>query len=284
MNTSVEFNLLSTRARYRSLVRTFFEERFYIEVDTPAFSKDAPLDAYIDPFFTGDFYLHTSPEYAMKELLAKYKTDIFFLGHVFRKEEVSPYHRPEFTMCEWYKTHTDEEIFLNEVVEFIQLFLGPLPHEKLSYETAFKRYSKTLPLPSHWTEEEKRHYTFAETVEPHLGEEKITILTNFPKEDAALATTTLKDGRETANRFEFFYKGKELANGFNELTDPIIQKERFVTANKKRQEMNKPTLPIDENLLASLPFIPKDTYGMAAGFDRLLMLALNIPHIDKATF
>ncbi len=281
-NTLVEF-----RAKFFKKVRSFFDQRGSIEVDPPFLSSFAPIDAYIDPFETKDGrFLHTSPEYAMKRLLAHGSGDIYFLGHVFRKEECGSRHNPEFTMCEWYKTNTEETFFLNEVLEFISLFLGPLPLETLTYEEAYFRFAKPCNINTvSWREEEKRHYIWATSVEPNLGKGKITVITNFPKEDAALATTSIVNGKELAKRYEYYFEGIELGNGFCELTDPVEQKNRFIEANRKRVLQSKPDLPIDTFFLAALEKgLPQNTYGIAMGFDRLLMLALKKENLKEVLF
>ncbi len=270
MNTLVE-----CRAKFFKKVRNFFESRGSTEVDPPALSRFAPIDTFIDPFVTtSGKFLHTSPEYAMKRLLSEGSKDIYFLGHVFRKEEFGSRHNSEFTMCEWYKTNTTENEFLEEVLSFFSIFLGNLPHEILSYDEAYYNYAK----PSHvnmqgWSEEEKRHYIWATSVEPNFGKNKIHIITNFPKEDAALAKTQIVNGKEVAKRYEFFYQGIELGNGFYELEDPEEQISRFEEANRKRSANGKDILPIDHFFLDALKTgLPKETFGVACGFDRLLML------------
>ena len=121
--------LVGSRAHYLKAARAFFDARGYLEVDTSALSPYANIDTFIDPIETTSpqGFLHTSPEYAMKRLLANGSGDIYFLGHVFRQEYPSPKHTSEFTMVEWYKTETDEGTFLAEVHDFLTLFLGPLP-------------------------------------------------------------------------------------------------------------------------------------------------------------
>lgn len=286
--TLVQANtLVGFRAKFFKKVRNFFDERGSTEVDPPILSRFAPIDAYIDPFETKDGrFLHTSPEYAMKRLLAHGSGDIYFLGHTFRKEESGSRHNPEFTMCEWYKTNTEETYFLNEVHAFISLFLGPLPLETLTYEEAYYKYAKPCNVnTSSWSEEEKRHYIWATSVEPNLGQEKITLITNFPKEDAALATTLIVNGKEVAKRYEYYFQGIELGNGFCELTDPVEQKNRFFEANRKRAFQQKPELPIDTFFLEALEVgLPQMTYGIAMGFDRLLMLALKKENLREVLF
>ena len=268
--------LVGSRSTFLKKVRAFFDERNYFEVDPPALSPFASIDTYIDLFETKDGgFLHSSPEYAMKRLLAEGSGDIYFLGHVFRKEEKGSRHSPEFTMVEWYKTETDERTFLQEIHQFLALFLGPLAIETLTYDEAYYRFARSEKLPPSWNAEEKRHYIWATSVEPNLGKGLITMITNFPKEDAALARTTIVNGKEVAKRYEYYFEGIELANGFFELTDPIEQKNRFNESNQKRLLAGKPTLPIDPHFLAALEKgLPPNTYGIAAGFDRLLMLAL----------
>ncbi len=269
--------LVGVRASFFKKIRAFFDERGSLEVDPPALSRFAPIDAYIDPFQTTDGrFLHTSPEYAMKRLLAEGSGDIYFLGHTFRKEESGSRHNPEFTMCEWYKTNTEESAFLEEVLEFFSIFLGKLPVETLTYEEAYYLYAKPCNInTATWREDEKRHYIWATSIEPNLGNDKITVITHFPAEDAALAQTAIINGKEIAKRYEFFYRGIELGNGFCELTDPVIQKTRFIESNRKRSLSGKPDLPVDTFFLDALEKgLPKDTYGIAVGFDRLLMLAL----------
>ena len=274
--------LVACRAQFFQKVRTFFDKRGYLEVDPPALSPFASVDTYIDLFETQDGqFLHSSPEYAMKRLLSNGSGNIYFLGHVFRKEESGSRHSPEFTMVEWYKTETEENLFLQEVHEFLTLFLGPLPMETLTYDDAYYRFAKPCGHQPTWSTEEKRHYIWATFIEPHLGKDCITIITHFPKEDAALATTSIVNGKEVAKRYEYYFKGIELANGFSELTDPVEQKNRFLEANQKRLLGGKKALPIDPLFLEALEKgLPKNTYGIAAGFDRLLMLALKLTRLS----
>lgn len=285
--------LVAYRASFLKKVRAFFDERQYIEVDVPLLSPYADIDTFIDPLeVQGRGYLHTSPEYAMKEILARDRQDIYFLGHVFRSEEKGKLHNEEFTMIEWYKTNTTEALFFDEVLSLLRMFLGDLPVELIEYDTALSTFQKPIDRDtSDWTEEEIRHYIWGFFVEPHLGDNKITIVENFRKEDAALAKVETINGREVAKRFEFFYKGIELANGFFELSDPKEQKKRFIETNHKRTALGKKNFSINPHLISALERgLPPNTFGMAAGFDRLLMLhkkelniqnILPLPHIDS---
>ncbi len=261
-----------------AMVRRFFDTRGLLEVDVPAMSRYASVDSYIDLIETKDGnFLHSSPEYALKRLLCNGSGDIYFLGHVYRKEEEGTLHSSEFSMIEWYRIGMDEKTFLDEVVNLLSLFLGILPVEIVDFNDAFAAHGEPIPCDidtSTWSEEDKLFYTWASFVEPKLGRGKITIITNFPAKHAVLAKTHVVNGQEKARRYEFYYEGIELANGFDELTDPDEHARRFEEANEAREKLGKERYPIDQDFIAALKQggLPHNCYGMAAGFDRLLML------------
>lgn len=284
-NTSLASRRGSLRARAEkfSAVRSFFSSRGVLEVDTDILSPAAPVDAHIDVMRVEMGkdkvgYLHTSPEYELKKLLAHGSGDIYQLGHVFRCDELGPLHTPEFTMLEWYRVGIAYETFIEETLDLIRLFVSPLPSETHTYENAFKifadidihqdlsrhvlQFSDQAPS---WDKDTQLNLLFSHLVEPHLGQNKLTVITEFPASQAALAKT--KDG--VARRFEVYYRGVELANGFDELSDPVEQRTRFEKENEKRITLGKETLPIDEEFLASLETLP-DCCGVAVGFDRLM--------------
>lgn len=267
--------LVACRSNYFKIVRNFFDERGYNEVDTFALYPETSVDLYIDPIVTtcGN-YLHTSPECAMKRLLAHGSGDIYFLGHVYRKEEVGSLHNLEFTMIEWYKTNTDEATFIQEVIDLLALFLPTRDFEMLSFDAALKLYTKAPPtVPKGWTMQEAKQLQWAEVVEPNLGVDKITVIHDFPASEAACAKTHLVNGVEKAMRFEFYFKGIELCNGFAELSDAEEQEKRYIETNKARIKNNKTKIPYDTKFLKDLKIgLPTNTFGMAAGFDRLMML------------
>ena len=278
---------LASRSKALQKVRSFFHERNVLEVDTPLLSSYAPIDPHIDIFEvivseTERGYLHSSPEYGMKKLLAEGSGDIYQLGHVFRKNEKGPLHSPEFTMIEWYRVKTTLEVFLKENCDLLGLFLGDQKVEIVPYGEVF---SRTFGLPhtapsSELMARAKELGTLLHDpndcinliwgclVEPTLGDEKITIVTEFPKEQAALAQ--IKDG--VAERFEFYFKGIELGNGYHELSDPLEQKERLERSNQERASIGKDPFPIDPQFIKALEKGLPDCYGIALGFDRLLML------------
>lgn len=294
MNTSLASRCGSVqeRAEKFAAVREFFRERNVLEADTNILSKAAPIDAHIDVMQVdmggGKIgYLHTSPEYGLKKLLASGSGDIFQLGHVFRAEEESPLHSPEFTMLEWYRIGMAYEEFIEETLDLIRLFLGNLPSEKISYRKALQKYANVdfikedlgpyvAPFSEeaqHWDRDTQLNLLFSHMVEPHLGAQKLTVITDYPASQAALAKTYELDGAAVARRFEIYFDGVELANGFDELTNAKEQRARFEEENQKRIELGKEALPIDEEFLAALENMP-ECCGVAVGFDRLMALSL----------
>lgn len=266
-----------------------------MEVDCMMVTDAPSIDAYIDliPVMPKNGvcqWLHSSPEYAMKRLIAEGIGDIYQLGHVFRDGEKGARHNPEFTMAEWYRMGIAFEEMMLETCAFIQLFLGELPVELLSYSEAFQRHLGIDPLKA--TDDEllslakQIGYASIETegrdawlniliasyVEPHLGKNQITVLYHFPASQAALAQ--IKGA--VAERFEVYYCGQELANGYHELANSKEQRERFYKANTLRAE---PLLPFDEAFLNALDKLP-DCCGVAVGFDRLMMLRNGVKNIS----
>lgn len=278
-------------------VRAFFTERDVFEVDTPILSHGAPIATHIDlmsiDLHKEKVYLHSSPEYGMKRLLAEGSGDIYQLSHVFRSEEAGRHHNPEFTLIEWYRVGAPFESLIEETLELIRLFLGNIPVQTHTYIEVFKQYTgidprtatatalKTvaakhdLPLTSDvagWDKETFLHFILAFLIEPQLT--GLHVIRDFPPSQAALAKLSQTEEGLVAERFEAYFNGIELANGFHELTDPIEQRQRFVDDNLERQRRGKEALPIDEYFLSALEQGLPDSCGVAVGFDRLLMLQL----------
>ena len=297
MSLASKKQALQIRAHLFSKVRSFFSKKGVLEVDTPVLSHTAPIDEHIEIIScslgnekTG--YLHSSPEYAMKRLLASGIGDIYQMSHVFRKEEEGALHNPEFTMVEWYRLHTNFPLFIEETIEFIALFLQELPVEYLSYKEAFKKFTgldyrtasvetllntaqkEGLSPPQDLSYEEALHFLMGFIIEPKLGRDGLSVLMDYPSSQAALAKVEKVDGELVARRFEVYYKGIELANGYLELTDPVKQRERLLDSLDKRKQSNKPTLPIDEHFLQALEEGIPPCCGVAVGFDRLLLLKI----------
>jgi lysyl-tRNA synthetase class 2 len=292
---------LRDRALMLLEVRAFFQKRGVLEVDCPLLSHKAPIDAYIDLFEVdlGDGkigYLHSSPEYAMKRLLAEGLGSIYQLCHVFRKGEAGRRHNPEFTLVEWYRPSFSFKKFLDEIAALIFLFLPSRPLEILTYRNAFQKHlnldytaasqknllEKMDELeidPKTEEREELLNLLWGCGVEPHLGEKVLTVVTDFPVDQAMLAQTHYVDGEQVAERFEIFYDQMELGNGYHELQNPEEQKQRLEEANEKRLSLGKTALPIDSRFLHSLEKGLPDAYGIALGFDRLMMLRHQIQDI-----
>lgn len=301
-------NLLK-RAKIVNEIRHFFADRGVLEVETPTMSQATVTDVHLRAFetqFTGPgaaqgitLYLMTSPEYHMKRLLAAGSGPIYQMGRSYRNEEAGRYHNPEFTMLEWYRPHYDMYRLINEVDDLLQQTLECESAESLSYQQAFLRYLDIDPLTAEKdklrevaakldvsniadTEEDRdiiSQLLFMVGVEPHIGLEKPTFIYHFPASQASLAEISSEDHR-VAERFEVYYKGVELANGFRELTDATEQRQRFERDNRKRASMGLPEQPIDENLLAALEHGFPECAGVALGIDRLIMLALGAERIS----
>ena len=289
---------LQDRGKMFKKIRSFFYKKNVLEVDTPSISKFPSIDAHIDIMETivlneEKGYLQTSPEYAMKRLLSKKIGDIYQMSHVFRKGELGNLHNPEFMLVEWYRKNISYENFIKEVIEFIFLFLKKLPYKKATYKETFFKYTK---LDYTKTKKEKLYnllkentdidisnydkdtilrLIFSYIIEPNLGKDHLFILDQYPASQAALSKIVKINGELVAKRFEIYYKGIELANGFLELKDHKEQRKRFIQANKERKLLNKKTLPLDEEFLKALKIGIGDYIGVAVGFDRLMMLKHN---------
>jgi lysyl-tRNA synthetase class 2 len=297
---------LKDRALFLQKARSFFFDRQVLEVDTPLLSKTAPIDEHIEIMSVslGDGklgYLHSSPEYAMKRLLSLGSGDIFQISHVFRQGEFGSLHNPEFTMVEWYRIGFSFSSFIKETIEFVQLFLGPISFIELSYRQAFQLFAHIDPSKASIEEllqcikdhhiylssqikhdkDTLLHLLMGFVIEPHLGKNNLTVLTDYPASQAALAQTEEKEGELVAKRFEIYYQGIELANGYLELTDAKKQKLRLMEANQKRVQGGKCELPLDMHFLAALEKGIPPCCGVAVGFDRLLLLKNKASSLDE---
>lgn len=298
-------SLVQKRAAMLAKARTFFAEREILEVDCPLLSASASVDAHIDliPAFPkgGKRYLHSSPEYGMKRLLAAGSGDIYQLSHVFRDGEYGPKHNPEFMMAEWYRIGMPFEQLIEETVDFCRLFLGDLDHETITYRQAFKRYAGfdyltitdrqlhaelqrhgIVPYPNALEEgrDALLNLILGAVIEPNLGRNSLCSLTHYPASQAALAQIQQREDEKVGERFEIYYNGVELANGYHELADPIEQRQRLEEANRERIKLGKESLPIDELFLQALSKL-SDCCGVAVGFDRLALLELEASSLDE---
>ncbi|MCG8436041.1 MAG: EF-P lysine aminoacylase GenX [Gammaproteobacteria bacterium] len=286
---------LALRAKLLRKTREFFHDRGVLEVETPALGETGVTDVHIAGLTAATcdgerYYLQTSPEYYMKRLLSAGSGDIYQICKVFRDSEQGGLHHPEFTMLEWYRVGFDHHQLMAEVADLLQVLLGlENPASKLSYREAFHRYAGCDPVTVTRRDlDEIAAKIGARTLDlsfdaaldligshlvyPRLGDEGVTFIYDFPASQAALAR--IRQGEPPlAERFEAFYKGVELANGFHELTDAGEQRARFLADNQRRLASGLPAVPLDEQLLAALNAGLPECSGVAVGFDRLVMLA-----------
>jgi lysyl-tRNA synthetase class 2 len=256
----------------------------------PGFAKGLPL------------YLMTSPEFHMKRLLAAGSGAIYQISKAFRNEEAGRYHNPEFTMLEWYRPDFDHHQLMDEMDALLQAVLKCQGATRMSYQAAFQSCTGLCPLRADIdqlralaatqgladiTEDETDKDTllqllFSVMVEPNIGQQAPAFVYDFPASQAALAKISEADPR-VAHRFEVYFQGIELANGFYELQDAQEQRRRFEADNAMRVARGLRPQPIDQHLLAALDAGLPDCAGVALGIDRLVMLALGCDHIDAVT-
>lgn len=302
----ISFETLKQRAAFLQSTRNFFDARGFLEVETPLLAKAAHTDPQIDPlstelFYQGRperYYLQTSPEFAMKRLLAAGAPPIYQITKAFRDKDFGRLHNPEFTILEWYRPYFDHHQFMQEVDIFLQVVLGASPAEKISYRTLFlEAFHFDSFYASHdefrkqaaWLHASEailesgvdtiRQY-FWSLLEPKLGKKTPLFVHDFPVSEAALAQVTIQDGLPIAERFEVFYRGMELGNGFHELIDVDEQRARFLQDLETRKKMGKPPIPIDTLFLESLPSMPPCA-GIAMGLDRLVLLATGKEYLHE---
>ena len=316
---------LIARARVVTAIRQFFAEAGFVEVETPALQVSPGLEPHLDafettlrePFHDGrqrTVYLHTSPEFAMKKLLAAGERRIFQIARCYRNQERSATHHPEFTMLEWYRAGADCGALMTDCEELLARCAVTLrrggrtadpgaPWTRIAVAEAFERHAgidllarmdadvapTAPPLIAAaraigvWANDNDRwedafFRIFLAVVEPELGIGAPTILYDYPAPMAALSR--LHPGGRLAERFEVFACGLELANGYTELTDPAEQRARFTRDRARRAAHFGTAYPIDEDFMAALEAGLPDCAGIALGIDRLVMLATGAGHIE----
>lgn len=304
---------LRQRALVLGQIRQFFSDRNLLEVDTPVMSHYGVSDPHIDSIgmqFTPDgsdsshsMWLMSSPEYAMKRLLAAGSGDIFQIAKAFRNGEVGRRHNPEFTLLEWYRLDFDLHQLMHEVAQLIGLLLTPslgsLQWHYWSYRQAF---INILDLDPHAASDEEvkscalKHVDIAlheptprdiwldllmsHCIEPALP--KACFIYDYPASQAALARLAKDEqGIQVARRFELYINGVELANGYHELTDAAEQERRFAADNQARESLAKGSMIPDVRLIQALQAGLPDCSGVALGIERLLMVALGATDIAK---
>jgi elongation factor P--(R)-beta-lysine ligase len=295
---------LQQRSDLLRRLREFFYEREFIEVETPLVDGEIIPELHIEPLRTQDgLFLQASPELHMKRLLAAGAKAIFQVTRSFRSGERGPLHNPEFTIVEWYRVGDDMRAGINLLDELVQTLLQARPAARTTYADAFQRtlglcpHTATLsdlsaaaekaciaipPGMEDANRDEWLNLLVATCIEPQLGAEGPEIIYHYPATQASLAKCVAADaGNDVAERFELYYHGIELANGFHELTDAAELRRRFETVNAARAADGRRTLALPETLLAALEHGLPDCTGCALGLDRLAMLAFKAESMSQ---
>lgn len=296
---------LRLRADLLRRTRQFFDDRGFLEVETPVLSADVVVDRHLEPFaidVPGDaagpprrLWLQTSPEFAMKRLLAAGARAIYQMAHVFRREELGPLHNPEFTMLEWYRAGDSPADGMTLTSDLAEALLARGPADRLSYAAAFRQFvgldphaaavaelaaaasARGLAVPASFAAGQADRDAWldlllSELVQPHLGVGRPLLLYDYPASQAALAR--VRPGTvPVAERFELYVDGIELANGYHELLDAAELRRRNAAVNAERVADGKPPLPEESRLLRAMQSGLPACVGVALGFDRLVMLA-----------
>jgi lysyl-tRNA synthetase class 2 len=312
---------LRQRAELLARLRRFFAERGFLEVETPLLDAEIIPELHIEPFgaapvgrwpaVEGDgislrelLWLQASPELHMKRLLAEGLPEIYQITRSFRAGERGRLHNPEFTIVEWYRAGDGMAEGTDLLDALCQKVVGTPPAIRTTYSKAFLRYVQIDPhradcndlakaatrfeiqVPDRLRRDDRDEWLnllLATVVEPKLGESGPEVLYDYPASQASLAATIVReDGVEVAERFELYWRGVELANGFHELTDAAALRRRLEYVNEQRLADGRPALPLPEHLLAAMekPGLPPCS-GCALGFDRLAMLASGCEWIDE---
>lgn len=307
--------MAAKRAQFLNDIRQFFIARRVLEVQTPLLSQAGNTDTFLQSVAANvtyqdqqrTYYLHTSPEFAMKRLLASWQVAIYQVCPVFRDNEIGARHNIEFTMLEWYQPHYSLNDLAGELGELLSVLYGyPIVMNHYRYVDAFMDFIGIHPLTAsidalqavaedkgligfdfdseenvgkgkkEESDEDSRQswldLLFSHAVEPNLGHDLPTLIIEYPPATAALAKTALdRDDNMVAKRFELYINGIEIANAYNELADGQALRQRFEQDNQLRRRHNLPQMPIDEHLLAACNDLPPCS-GIAVGIDRLLMV------------
>lgn len=296
------------RATMYSTIRQFFAEREVLEVQTPVMSQAGNTDIFLQSVSTNvtvndkprTYYLHTSPEFAMKRLLGAWQVPMYQICPVFRDNEIGRRHNVEFTMLEWYRPGFSLDELARELNDLVSVVMGyTVIFDHYRYVDAFLDFVKIHPFTAScdtlqaiardngiFVDMGDDHQgwldvLFSQLVEPHLGKDLPTLLYDYPVATASLAkTTTDKDGNLVARRFELYMNGLEIANAYDELADGQALRVRFEQDNLARKQRGLPVMPIDDNLLAACDALPPCS-GIAVGLDRLLMVKVGAETLEQ---
>lgn len=302
---SASIETLKKRSELIQKIRSFFLGRNVWEVETPLVCHATISDLHIDSIPATIcnkgkeqvFYLQTSPEFAMKRLLAAGSGDIFQITKAFRQEEAGRWHNHEFTILEWYRLDFDHHQLMDEMDELLFVLLSSKKATRFSYVKLFEHYlsinpltvgldelkacalSANLDVQGDLSRDDWLQLLMSQLIEPKLGFDAPVFVYDFPASQAALARLNA-DNPAVASRFEVYVCGTELANGFHELSDAKEQKQRFIADLNARKAMGKHVPPLDDYFLEALEFGLPDCSGVALGVDRLMMLALGKKYLS----
>jgi lysyl-tRNA synthetase class 2 len=290
------------RKRHRALqaIRAFFDGQGFVEVETPAIVRSPGLEVHLDAFEVlgagAPRFLHTSPEYHMKRLLAGGMERIYQLGKAFRRGELGHQHQPEFCMLEWYRRDAGSTEMMRDTEQLVAAAAQALcggttipargtpvevapPWQRITVREAFREHGG-VDVDTLLHDEDAFFRVLVDHVEPALGHGRPTFLTDYPARFASLARLNPHDP-STADRFEAYVAGVELCNGFGELLDAAEQRRRLEADLRARKQLGKPAYPIDELFLQALESEIPESGGNALGVDRLMMLLLGAERIDE---
>ncbi|MBP9805755.1 MAG: EF-P lysine aminoacylase GenX [Candidatus Accumulibacter sp.] len=285
---------LRHRARILAQVRAYFAAAGVLEVETPQLCPATVTDPHLNSIGVAGYgYLQTSPEYAMKRLLAAGSGSIYQIARAFRAEEVGRRHNPEFTLLEWYRVGFTIDQLIDEVAAVARLALGEQRSQRHRYRDLFRthlgvdplrcslaalRSAATQQIDLAFDEADRDTWLdllMSQVIEPKLGIDELSFVIDYPPSQAALARLrTDSDGQAVASRFELYYHGVELANGYHELLDADEQRARFAADLRERETLGLPPVEPDQQFLAALECGLPDCSGVALGLDRLIMLAV----------
>lgn len=312
--STASLKALRQRSQLLREIRAFFEDRDFLHVETPLVSRDTVVDRHIEPVRisaaevidggspSDRLFLQTSPEFAMKRLLASGATAIYQICKAFRKGESGRFHNPEFTMLEWYRVGDDYAAGIDLLAQFAKHVFAVENVDTMTYREVFIKLADVDPFSASITDlktvcqsrqidtssfaqdvdrDSWLNLIMSEVVEPSLGASDPVIVSDWPASQAALAKVRTDDqGQQVAERFELFYRGVELANGYHELLDPLELEARNQNVNRQRVVDGHQPLPQHSKLLQAMQHGLPACSGVAVGIDRLLMVLLGADSID----
>lgn len=301
-----DLDQLKVRSDLYKKIRNFFEERNVLEVETPIMTPYTVTDPHVHSidlsFNEHTWFLQTSPEYMMKQLIAMGCKDIFQISKAFRRDEFARFHQPEFSMLEWYRIGFDYQTLMQEVIALMRSVFDPLKVVYYRYEDLFNEVLGVNPLSatceelreiaclhleshafmdfSEFTLTDWQQYLFSQLIEPVLSNVQCAMVYNFPISHSSLAKPS-KDDPRVSERFEMYLNGIECANGFSELASDHECIARFKSDIRQRERLGLPTIKMDRCFIEAMQKGLPDCAGVSIGLDRIIMILSNAAHIDE---